>query len=212
MTLKNIGNYLIGGYTDSYDGRTTDFLAKGSQGWVAGPEMPVPMYYPCAVEISSRSFLAIYGNDIREYQVDIGNPTTDANWQEATKWPQLQTSRRYQLGCAKLEGNIIISGGWDYDGNEIHRSTEILSLETRKIEFAGNLATPRTYFQMATIRTEEGTERVFAIGGYDGSSYLDSVEELDPETLTWNPASANILERRRLFGKVILPKKMICQG
>ena len=110
---------------------------------------------------------------------------------------------------------LIISGGWG-DG-ETHISTEILSLETRKIEFAGNLATPRSSFQMATIRTEEGTERVLAMGGWGprgrlGSSRLDSVEELDPETLTWNPASANLLEARSDFGKVILPKKMICQG
>ena len=130
--------------------------------------------------------------------------------QEATKWPQLQTTRWHQPGCAKLGRSIIISGGWG-DG-ETHRSTEILSLETRKIEFAGDLATPRRYFQMATIRTEEGTERVFAMGGWDGSSNLDSVEELDPETLTWNPTSSNLLAARYYFGKVILPKKMICPG
>ena len=164
---------------------------------------------PCAVAIDERSFLAIYNNDIREYQVDIANPTTDANWQEATKWPQLQTRRRYP-GCTKLGGSIIISGG--YGDGETHRSTEILSLETRKIEFAGNLATPRTYFQMATIRTEEGTETVLAIGGRDGSSRFKSVEELDPETLTWNPTSLNLLEGRSNFGKVVIPKKMICQG
>ena len=211
VTLKNIGNYLIGGQPSSNNGRTTDFLAKGSQGWVAGPEIPVLMDIgPCAVEISETSFLAIFGHNIREYQVDIGNPTTDVNWQEATKWPQLQTYRSFQFGCAKLEGNIIISGGWD--GSERHRSTEILSLETRKIEFAGDLATTRTWLQMATIRTEEGTERVFAMGGWDGSSTESGVEELDPETLTWNPTSLNLLEGRSNFGKVVIPKKMICQG
>ena len=156
-----------------------------------------------------RKHNGLAGNHIREYQVDIGNPTTDVNWQEATKWPQLQTRRRDRPGCAKLEGRVIISGG--YGDGETHRSTEILSLETRKIEYAGDLATPRCCFHMATIRTE-GTERVLAMGGRYDSSSLDSVEELDPETLTWNPTSANLLERRSNFGKVILPKKMICQG
>ena len=86
-------------------------------------------------------------------------------------------------------------------------------LETRKIESAGNLATPRRVFHMATLRTEEGTERVLAMGGQDNhSSTLDSVEELDPETLTWNPAPSNLLKRRHSFDKVVLPRSMIFPG
>ena len=208
VTLKNIGNYLIGG---SNGPRTTDFLAKGSQEWVAGPEIPVDMGNgPCAVVIGERNFLAIYWNNIREYQVDIENPTTDVNWQEATKWPQLQTRRWRQPGCTKIGGRVIIVGG--YSEGESLRSTEVLDLETRKIEFAGDLATPRNVFHSAAIRTE-GTERVFAMGGWDGgSSAVDSVEELDPETLTWKPAQENLLERRNTFGAVSLPRRMICPG
>ena len=62
---------------------------------------------------------------------------------------------------------------------------------------------------MASLRTQE-LERVFAMGGYDGSSNLDSVEEFDPDTLTWNPAAANILERRGIFGAAALKKDIIC--
>ena len=62
---------------------------------------------------------------------------------------------------------------------------------------------------MASLRTQE-LERVFAMGGYDGSSNLDSVEEFDPDTLTWNPAPANLLEGRSLFGAVALKKNSIC--
>ena len=149
VTLKNIGNYLVGGSVNSNTGRTTDFLAKGSQEWVAGPETPVIMYHPCTVVIGEGSFLAIFGNTIREYQVDIENPTTDVNWQEGTKWPQLKKRREWQPGCAKTGGRVIISGG--YYGGETFKSTEILYLETRKIESAGNLATPRDRLQMATI-------------------------------------------------------------
>ena len=86
VTLKNVGNYLIGGGTTSM-GRTTDFLAQGSRQWRAGPEMPMDMYHPCAVIIGDESFLAIYGNDIREYEVNIANPTSDRGWQQSTKWP-----------------------------------------------------------------------------------------------------------------------------
>ena len=62
---------------------------------------------------------------------------------------------------------------------------------------------------MASLRTQE-LERVFAMGGYDGSSNLDSVEEFDPDTLTWNPAAANLLERKARFGAAELKKNLIC--
>ena len=66
VTLKNIGNYLIGGYGHDNSGRTTDYLAPGSQDWVSGPQLPVGMTYgPCSVVISETSFLVIEERDIR---------------------------------------------------------------------------------------------------------------------------------------------------
>ena len=88
-------------------------------------------------------------------------------------------------------------------------STEILDLETRKIEYAGSLATPRTGFHIVQI-TEQGIDRVFALGGFDDSSNLDSVEEFDPETLTWKPASANLLETRYIFGAIAVSRTLVC--
>ena len=52
VTLKNIGSYLIGGW--SYGNpSTTDFLPAGEQQWISGPQPPVNMYLPCAVVIGS---------------------------------------------------------------------------------------------------------------------------------------------------------------
>ena len=89
VTLNNIGSYMIGGFGASNNGRSTVFLPKGSQQWEAGPAIPVHMTEPCAVVISERRFLAIYEREIREYEVNKEQPTSDAGWQEATKWPQL---------------------------------------------------------------------------------------------------------------------------
>ena len=88
-------------------------------------------------------------------------------------------------------------------------STEVLDIESRTIQYGEDLTTPRYGFHIVTIRTE-GVERALAMGGYDGSSSLDSVEEFDPDTLTWNPAPANLLERRRWFGVAAIPKNLIC--
>ena len=211
VTLKNIGNYLIGGVCGGCGSNikgTTDFLAQGSQQWVAGPTMPVDMNHPCTVVINERNFLAIYGNDIREYEVNIANPTSDNGWQQGTKWPQLQTHRIYWHGCIKIGKKVIVSGGYSNYGNALS-STEVLDLETRKIEYAGDLATPREFFQMVKIITV-GLERFLAMGGYDGSA-LDSVEEFDVDTLTWKPASpAKLLEARYFYAAIALQRSLVC--
>ena len=204
VTLKNIGNYVIGG-SASNNPRTTDFLAQGSQEWKAGPEMTFDMTHPCAVVVSDTSFLTIYGNNIREYEVNLANPTSDSGWQQPTKWPQLQTYRKYWPGCVKIGEKVIVSGGWDGSGNLA--TTEILDLETRKIEVAGELATPRRNFHIIKI-VEAGLERYLAMGGTDGSSF-DSVEEFDADTLSWKPA-ANLLEARAYYGVVALERSLVC--
>ena len=82
-------------------------------------------------------------------------------------------------------------------------------METRKIEFAGDLATPRRWFHIIKI-VEAGLERYLAIAGKrGGSSWLDSVEEFDADTLSWKPSS-NLLERRVRYGAVALERSLVC--
>ena len=177
---------------------------------MAGPTIPLEMYLPCAVVISDVSFLAISWNDIREYMVNKEQPTSQSGWQQANKWPQLQTIRYGWHGCSKIDGKVVIAGGFNGIGNgEYLRSTEVLDVATRMIEYGEDLTTPRESFHIVTIR-RQGIERALAVGGYDGSSSLDSVEEFDPDTLTWNPVEANLLERKSSFGATALPQKLIC--
>ena len=144
VTLKNIGTYVIGGgHGAAY--KTIDFLASGSQQWVAGPDIPVNIVYGCSVVISQRSFLAMYGRNIREYQVDLSNRTSTAGWQDASKWPQLQISHGSMPGCSKVGERVVVAG---YSGK-----TEILDLAKRTIEYAGDLNTPRRYFHIISITT-----------------------------------------------------------
>ena len=208
VTLKNIGNYLIGGYGGSNSGRTTDYLAPGSQAWVSGPQLPVEMEYgPCSVVISETSFLVIEESDIREYQVNIEDPTNDDGWQEATKWPQLQISRTRWPGCANLAMKVVIAGG--HSGSTTLGSTEIVDLERRTIQYGGDLNAARRWFHIVTISTG-GNERTFAFGGRDGSPWLDSVEELDTDTMTWKTTPAKLVEKKDSFGAVAIPRSLVC--
>jgi len=206
VTIENVGTYLIGGYSSS---RTSDFLAAGSTEWAAGPVIPVDMDEPCAVSISQLSFLIIHGNDIREYQVDTSNPTSSSGWQSASKFPQLQTSRRKQPGCSKIGDQVVIAGGVDSSG--ILRSTEVLNLSTRTIAYAGDMNSPRIYFHMATI-TMNGQQTLLALGGWLGGSNsgLMSVEHFNTTTNTWTFASTGMVEARWQFEAVALPREILC--
>ena len=105
---------------------------------------------------------------------------------------------------------IVIAGG--RSGSTTVRSTEIVDIERRTIQYAGDLNTARRYFHILSITTA-GSERTFALGGYDGSfGELDSIEELDPDTLTWNTTPAKLAEKRADFGAVALPRSLVCQA
>jgi len=207
VSMEDIGTYLIGGAIGNMR-RTTDFLAQGSTQWVAGPAIPVDMHQPCAVKISDLSFLVIYNTDIREYQVDITDPTSNSGWQSPTKWPQLQTSRTNNPGCSKIENYIVIAGGYGSD-SETLRSTELLNLSTRTIAYADDMNAPRRYFHMATI-TRNGQQLILALGGYSGSSRLNSVEQFNPSNNTWTLAPTTMQEARNSHGAVPLTRAMIC--
>jgi len=207
-TLNSVGVFIIGGWATNNE-RTSDFLAAGQMQWQEGPALPVDMERgPCAVTITPTSFLTIYGNHIREFDTLIGGPTSINGWTEAGRWPTLKTSRTFGPGCAKLGRKVIIAGGWGWNGGAL-RSTEVLDLDSREITAGGDLATPRHWFHLATLR-RGGQEHVVAVAGWDASdNELNSVEEWVEESSTWKAAD-NIAQKRRFFGVVEVPRTLVC--
>ena len=210
VTLNNIGTYMIGGSGSVESHTTADFLEKGSLNWVGGPQLPMRMQYVCAVQIGPKSFLAMTGNDIREYLVNMDNPVSDDGWQDVSKWPQLRTWRFY-FGCTVINKKVVITGGRGRSGETI-QSTEVLDLVTRRIEYAGDLNKPRHAFHTLTILSG-GIERVLALGGCErqpSEICHDSVEELNEKSLIWSPAP-DLLQKRADYGAIAVPKSFICQ-
>jgi len=202
-TLDHVGVFILGG-EGSNSIRTSEFLSAGSMEWQEGPGLPVNMRAPCAVAITTTSFLAIHENNIHEFDVAIAGPTSGAGWRKAEHWPLLKISRTSQAGCAKLGQKVIIAGG---DSGLALSSTEVLDLLSRRVSSGGMMATQRYHFHLATMMVG-GQEKVFAVGGCDRDQ-LNSVEEWDGESSTWKPAD-NLVEKRDTFGLVALPKKLIC--
>jgi len=205
VTLNDIGVFIVGG-TETDNAMTSEFLAAGSMQWQEGPALPVGMSYLCAVSITPTSFLTIFGTGIREFDTAIAGPTSSEGWREEGHWPELKTIRQYRLGCAKVGQKVIIAGG--YRNGASLSSTEVLDLVDRRISSGEKMASPRNGFHLATI-ISGGEEKMFALAGYDGSTYLNEVEEWVEANSTWKAAN-NLVEKREGFGSVAVPRNLIC--
>ena len=189
--------------------RTIDFLPEDTTEWTAGPAIPdMSCEMSCAVVISQLSFLIIHKWDIREYQVDITDPTSSSGWQSASKFPQLQSRREHQRGCSKIGDQVVIGGGFNFQ-SEWLRSTEVLNLSTRTITYAGDLNSARAYFHMATL-TINGQQTLLAFGGQPEPSNLNSVEQFHTHNNTWTLAPTSMEEARSEYGAVVVPRELVC--
>ena len=116
-------------------------------------------------------------------------------------WPALKTTTTHTRACAKFGQKVFIGG-------ESLSSTEVLDLVSHAITVGGDMASPRKWFHLATIR-RGGEEMLFAVGGQDSSTSLSSVEKWVEERATWRSFD-NLAEEKALFGAVALPIQLVC--
>merc|ERR1712061_195350 len=202
VDLKQGVLFLGGIHTAS---KTSDFLATGSLLWQQGPRLPQKMDRFCAVPVTESSLITINGYNIHEFDAAIAGPTSEEGWRDSTLWPTLKTMR-IGHSCAKIGNKVILAGG-NYGGGAL-QSTLVLDITTRTVSSGGDMATPRKWFNLATI-SRGGGETIFALGGWSGSEDLDTVEEWEEETSTWK-AAGNLDTPRISFGVVTIPKDIIC--
>ena len=213
VTLENVGVYAIGGGgTKKHSSKSTsDFLPANSLQWTRGPGLPKDVSAHaagCAVIISKTSFIYINFGVIREYKIDVANPTSNQGWMPANRWPAI--SRRAAHTCARIGSYVLIAGGW---GNGVGglSSTKIIDIATRKVRLGGNLVTPRYNHNLATVTTG-GLTKTFALGGNrSGGKYLSTVEEWDEDNLKWKPAG-NLKVARSEFAAITVPLSVVCPG
>ena len=207
--------YVLGGYGSSSPYTTTEILLGDSTTWQQGPPLPIEMHNgPCAVPISATSFLVFYGREIREFDASIAGPTSSQGWAKKGRWPELETSRFYWAGCAKVGGNkVIIAGG--YERPSTLHTAEILDLTSRTISEEGKMSTPRFWFHIITI-SYNGDFTTLALAGCvddfrdDDRKSLNTVEEWKPETEGWSTMETQLKVKRGSFGLVAVPRSLIC--
>ena len=224
VSLRYVGVFVIGGMRHNYQTlkawrqdeagrRTIDYLAPGSMEWQEGPALPAIMDqqdHPCAVALTHSTFIAIYGNNILEFNAAIAGPTSNDGWQEAGKWPQLKIRRSQNPGCARIGQKVVISGGYRHKPSP--GSTEVLDLVSRNISSVDEMVMPRSHFHVVTISVE-GEVKMFGLGGFDciywRGGYTDMVVEWAENSSTWK-AAASLASRRGYFGVVAAPRQLIC--
>ena len=207
------GVYLFGGYGSK---TTSEFLPKFEKIWQVGPTIPDNgINGGCGVRISNTEFVLIGGYDSRNLVIKYNTET-----QEWTTMNNLIIGR-YDHACAKINQNIIVSGGRDFN-NKILSSTEIIPLISFQPRLAenGNLNIPRTLFGMLAVG---GTfPRILALGGLKSIPHLNLNSRIDHKIKTievwneddevWTEAPFQMKHGRYDFGYLALPESTICNN
>ena len=207
-----VGVYLIGG---SGSTGSSEFLPSNKTVWTEGPDLPISFSFrhACAVAISTTRFLIMRrdsstsSGSIREYDTDTAmGPTSYDGWQPADTWPGLLKIRYAGMGCAVVGTRLVIAGGSGDGGYQ--KSTEIVNLETRTIEYGEDMLQKRAWFHLLPISNSR-EPLLWAISGWSGGGFLSTVEQWDPDTGVWTD-TGHLIQRRGDFGAVAVDENMFC--
>ena len=110
------------------------------------------------------------------------------------------------MGCAVVGTKLVIAGGSGDGGYQ--RSTEIVNLETRSIEYGEDMLQKRAWFHLLPI-FNSGQSLLWAVSGWSGGGFLSTVEQWNPETGFWTE-TGQLIQRRGDFGAVAVDQNMFC--
>ena len=178
--------------------RTSSFLARGSQEWIAGPSTTEEVQ--CVAGISPSSFLAFLGKLVRQYDSNVAGRTTMGNdgWLQDGEWPfDLQVERR-RPACATLGATCVIAGGRDENG-ELLKSVEVIYLNSKSLGKGGDMLKPRDHFQLIVVGTT-----LLAVGGHNEQS----IEMWEEES--WKEAPMSLDIPRTHFSALVASASLFC--
>ena len=194
--------YAIGGYnpTAGYL-EVNEVYDPATNSWSTQKKMPVPRAYFAAAAASNGEIWAIGGTDGAQVTgtVEIYS-TAGNNWSAGPKLP----GAREGLAAAVYLNHIYAIGGCCY-------LTDFLaSTNGGPWGQLKPMPSPRAYLAAAAVAGGV-SGKIYAIGGYDGHSVLDTVEVYDIHLNTWT-AAAPMPTARRDLAAVVLNNKIYAIG
>ncbi|KAI5236730.1 Kelch-Like Protein 4 [Manis pentadactyla] len=162
--------------------------------------------------IDNKLYVLGGGNDFKTLNiVECFDPATKI-W---TAMPPMSTAR-YALGVATLEGPMYAVGG--HDGSNILNSVERWDPEEREWTYVASMSSPRSRVSVVALNGKYDSktdlwsalaplsvpreavalcplgDRLYVVGGYDGQSYLNTVESYDAQTDEWREVFTEFAE------------------
>ena len=191
------GVYIMGGWLTE---TSSLVLMPGASSWVEGPTLPGRGADSACTVTWGKSVILIGGKpeytQVREYN------TVKKMWEEEAKWPQLGGKGRQRHGCSVLGSQLVVTGGWDRDGTTLDTTVTLdlrFGLGAAWVE-AGQLLTPRGGLALVAF-VAAGKERLYAIGGVDGSDGgVVTVERWEEEIRRWTEEEERLPEARGWMG------------
>jgi hypothetical protein len=162
----------------------------GADSWSTGTSMPIDLKGGSAEWMGGNSIYYIGGQTWGIVATDsmlAYSPWTSPVWTTLSGLPQAVVSEATTVG---VDGILYMMGGSDevYTGGPIYNSTYRYAIENDTWIQLPNLTAPRTMLGAASTR--DG--RILAIGGYNSTSAMDSVESLKIATISATLAPATV--------------------
>ncbi|KAH9617271.1 hypothetical protein KSS87_011307 [Heliosperma pusillum] len=205
--VKRDGNlYVLGGECDSSWYDTVESYNLQSLQWASYPSLNRKKGSLAAVSLLAKIF-AIGGGDAEDSLSEV--EVFDLN---VGKWivTRSMLQKRFAPAAAELNGVLYVAGG--YDGQEyVRRPTDAPSGDLKPGEHNSSVERfdPRVYSwtRLKSMNSSRGchsltvlNEKLYAIGGYDGTQMVPTVEMFEPRTGSWTMSKPMTYARGGLSG------------
>lgn len=99
---------------------------------------------------------------------------------------------------------ILVAGGHRFEGDQTQTKTFVYSWSNKSWMKQSDLTEPRFGHKIVTVG-----DRIFAIGGRNRETILDSIEEYDVATGKWKESDMKLNKPRAHFGLALVPRSVI---
>ena len=194
----NSGSFIFGGDNSDNTKRSFEYMTRWNTNWQTG-NTNIPNGYDrgCVIQISGDLLYLIGGRSSAnsyENRILAFNTTSHV----FTTLSTTLITGRYGHSCEFIPNTnkVMISGGYDGEFMDV---TEVLDVTTGSISNGPAMNIKRSHHGSGII-TVSGQDRLIVLGGWDGSSFWDSIELFNPNTNSWELMNESLTTPRFLFG------------
>lgn len=178
---------LIGGHDGNGWLDSIDVFTPNQSTFNQFKSMPAPRSFCAALSTMDGLFIMGGGDGNSWYDSVMLLPSDGASWKALAPL----SDKRGSMAAAMLQNRLHVLGG-GRPGEHCLNFVEFYDLGTDRWLPGPELSMPRFALGGAVL---DAYNSIYAVGGYDGESYLATVERLDPREGRWTPVTPMAMER-----------------